>query len=193
MNVSQILKQRAEDLRLATPEAVAVEHLKQAGFTEADALTKVAQHIMEKEALSFLTMKGVDHEDAVKLVKAANINIGELTGFSTEKEEDPTVELLLKAAEYIEALELQIDEQKEELTKAASAIDQLEHPVAVDERLTKFASAAQFTREELAELQTLSPSVLTKMASAADEPWSMGSGSGYKRPVTDPLLEFLVG
>lgn len=195
-NLSSILRQHAETVRLSTPEAVAVEHLKQAGFTEEDAYLQVAQHVMEKEAASVLAMKGVDHEDAVKMVKAANLNLAELNSFKVQIEANPTVELLKQAAEYVEALEAQIAGLQSDIEKQASEHQaQLEHIDAVahmPEQLSKIASAAQFTQEDLEELQRVSPELLTKMASAIEEPWGMGNGVGYARPKTDPLLEFML-
>jgi transcriptional regulator with XRE-family HTH domain len=195
--LSTILKDHAETVRLATPEAVAIEHLKQAGFSDADARYQVAQHIMEKEATSALAMKGVDHEEAVKLVKAANINVAELSNFVLEIDEDPTVELLNKTAEYIDALEAQIEGLKAEIEKQASEhqaelIEATKQPIEIPEQLSKLASAAQFTQEDLEQLQKVSPAVLQKVASAMDEPWGMGNGVGMARPKTDPLLEFML-
>lgn len=194
--LSSILMQHAEDVRLSSPEAVAVEHLKQAGYSDKEARYQVAQHIMEKEAASALAMKGIDHEDAVKLVKAANLNLAELTSFSLPEETSPTVELLQKAAEYIDALEAQIEGLKLDIEKQASVHQsQLNHIEAVShmpEQLNKIASAAQFTQEDLAELQRVSPELLTKVASAIEEPWGMGNGVGVARPKTDPLLEFML-
>lgn len=195
--LSTILKQHAEDVRLSTPEAVAVEHLKQAGFSEEDARFQVAQHIMEKEATSVLAMKGVDHEDAVKLVKAANINVKELSSFVLDNLENPTVDLLKQAADYVDALEAQIEGLQLELQKQASTyegrIDKLEHPVQLPEQLNKIAHSAKFTMEDLEQLQQIAPETLEKLASAVDEPWGMGNGVGFARPKTDPFLEFLLG
>lgn len=196
-NLAHILKQHAESVRLSTPEAVAIEHLKQAGYSEQEARLQVAQHVMEKEAASALTMKGIDHEDAVKLVKAANLNLAELTSFTLPGEEiNPTVELLQKAAEYVEALEAQIAGLQLDIEKQASVHQaELQHIEAVahmPEQITKIASAAQFTQEDLEELQRVSPELLTKMASAIEEPWGMGNGVGVARPKTDPLLEFML-
>lgn len=194
--LSTILKDHAESVRLSTPEAVAIEHLKQAGFSDSDARYQVAQHVMEKEATSVLTMKGIDPEDAVRLVKAANINVAELSSFMLEADEDPTVELLQKAAEYVDALEAQIEGLKFEIEKQASTfeaqLDRIEHPVQMPEQLSKIASAAKFTQEDLDQLNQVSPETLQKMASAMDEPWGMGNGVGYARPKTDPLLEFML-
>ena len=194
--ISSILKQHAEDIRLSTPEAVAVEHLKQAGYSDKDARFQVAQHIMEKEAASALAMKGIDHEDAVKLVKAANLNLAELTSFSLPEEDSATVELLKQAADYVDALEAQVEGYKLELEKQATEFQaqlaQREMTSRMPEQFTKIASASQFTREDLEELQRVSPQLLTKMASAIEEPWGMGNGVGVARPKTDPLLEFML-
>lgn len=194
--LSTILKQHAEDLRLSTPEAVAVEHLKQAGYSDKDARYQVAQHIMEKEATSALAMKGIDHEEAVKLVKAANINVAELSNFVLEVDENPTVDLLKQAANYVDALEAQIEGLKLELHKQASEyevkIDKLEHPIQLPEQLNKIASSEKFTKEDLEQLKQLNPQTLEKLATSLEEPWGMGNGVGVARPKTDPLLEFML-
>lgn len=194
--LSTILNQHAEDVRLATPEAVAVEHLKQAGFSEEDARYQVAQHIMEKEAASVLAMKGIDPEEAVKLVKAANINVAELSSFVLDTESNPTVDLLKQAADYVDALEAQIEGLKLQIEKQAldyqTHIDRIEHPIQLPEQFNKFASAAKFTTEDLEQLQQVSHHVLEKIATAVEEPWGMGGGVGMARPKTDPFLEFLL-
>jgi hypothetical protein len=195
--LSQILKQHAEDLRLSSPEESAVEHLKQAGYSEKDARYQVVQHIMEKEAASVLmSMKGIDHEDAVKLVKAANINVAELANISIEVETNPTVELLKQAADYVEALETQIEGFKLDIEKQANAhqsqLDHIEAVSNIPETLQKVASSAKFTREDLEQLQRVAPETLQKVASAMEEPWGMGNGVGFIRPKTDPFLEFLL-
>jgi hypothetical protein len=195
-NLSTILKQHAEDVRLSTPEAVAIEHLKQAGYSEKDARYQVAQHIMEKEAASILALKGIDPEEAVKLVKAANINVAELSNFVLDEEKNPTVELLQKTAEYIDALEAQVEGLKFEIEKQAvdhqTELTSIEAESHVPEQLTKIASAAQFTKEDLLQLRGVSEETLQKVASAIDEPWGMGNGVGMARPKTDPLLEFML-
>lgn len=195
-NLSTILRQHAENVRLSTPEAVAVEHLKQAGYSEEQAYLQVAQHVMEKEAASVLAMKGIDHEDAVKMVKAANLNLAELNSFKVQVENNPTAELLKQAAEYVDALEAQIEDLKLDIEKQAaeyqSQIQHMEASANIPEQITKIASVAQFTKEDLEELQHVSPELLTKVASAIEEPWGMGNGVGFARPKTDPLLEFML-
>jgi hypothetical protein len=189
--LSQILREKAEEIRLSSPTEVAVEHLKQAGYSETDARAQVEQHIMEKEAANVLMQNGVDAEQAVAMVKAAGINIRELTNYAPAKSEDhPSVELLKQAANYIDALEAEVahvKEEKEEIEKAAQ-FEEVEMPASI----AKAASVGAFTNEDLAELQKIDPTVLNKIASAMDEPWSLGSGTGYARPKTDPFLEFLV-
>lgn len=187
--LSKTLFQAAEDIRLSSPTESAVEHLKQAGFTEEDARLNVAQHIMEKEACSALTQAGVDIEQAVSMVKAAGINLKDLVSYEVEIEsEHPSVELLKQAAHYIEALEAQVEGMKEDMQKAASIKE-----VTLPDQFTKAASAGAFTNEDLVELQKIDQNVLTKIASAMDEPWSMGTGTGLARPKTDPMLEWLLG
>ncbi|MNK09999.1 hypothetical protein D3C87_280090 [compost metagenome] len=192
--VSTLLREKAEELRLSSPEEVAIEHLKQAGFSDEDARYQVAQHIMEKEAASALTMRGVDAEEAVKMVKAAGINLRELTNFTAEKEENPAVELLQKAAEYVETLEAQVETLQSSIEKQAGEIEVLKTPTPeLPEQITKIASTGAFTNEDLEQLRRMTPETLTKVASAIEEPWGMGSGVGYARPKTDPLLDWLVG
>lgn len=192
--VSTILREKAEELRLSSPEEVAVEHLKQAGFSEEDARYQVAQHVMEKEAASVLTMKGVDAEEAVKMVKAANVNLREITSFSVVPEANPAVELLQKAAEYVEAMEAKLEVLQDQLEKAAAEIEVLKTPaVQVPEQITKIASSGAFTSEDLENLKKMGSDTLTKVAAAIEEPWSMGAGVGFARTKTDPLLDFLVG
>lgn len=194
--LSEILKQHAEGIRLSTPEAVAVEHLKQAGYSDEEARYQVAQHVMEKEATSLLAQKGIDHEDAVKLVKAANINVAELASFKVEQIENPTVELLKQAAEYVDALELQVLGLQAQIEKQATdyqqRIDRAENPVKLPDGFNKIASSAKFTKEDLEQLQTVSTETLEKVASIIEEPWTMGHGVGVARPKTDPFLEFLL-
>jgi hypothetical protein len=192
--LSQVLLQAAEDIRLSSPTEGAVEHLKQAGYNEIEARAMVDQHLMEKAATEAMVQAGVDVEQAVSMVKAAGVNLKDLVTYAPEVEEaHPSVDLLTKAAHYIEALEAEVEHLKEEMTaqmeKAAQArsINEIELP----EPIAKAASVGAFTNEDLAELQKVDQGLLSKIASAMDEPWSMGSASGMARPKTDPLTEFL--
>lgn len=189
--LSQTLLQAAEDIRLNSPTESAVEHLKQAGFSEEDARLNVAQHIMEKEATSALASAGVDIEQAVSMVKAAGINLKDLMSFELDVEElHPSVELLKQAAHYIDALESQVEHLQEDLDKSAN--DKSISEIVLPESFTKAASVGAFTQEDLLELQKMDQGVLSKIASAMDEPWSMGSGSGMIRTKTDPLSDWLM-
>ncbi len=189
--LSQTLLQAAEDIRLNSPTESAVEHLKQAGYSEEDARMNVAQHIMEKEATSVLTQAGVDIEQAVSLVKAAGINLKDLVSYEPEVEAaHPSVELLKQAAHYIDALEAQVEDLKESMEKAAN--DKSVSSVLLPASFAKAASAGAFTNEDLAELQKMDQGLLTKVASAMDEPWSLGSGTGMSRPKSDPMLDWLM-
>lgn len=188
--LSKTLFEAAEEIRLSSPTEGAVEHLKQAGFSEEDARFSVAQHIMEKEATSALTSAGVDIEQAVAMVKAAGVNLKELVSYEPEIEpQHPSVELLKQAAHYIEALESEAQHLKEELEKAAEANSYKE--IDLPEQITKAAGVGAFTKEDLMELQKMDPGVLTKLASAMDEPWSMGAGAGVSRGKSDPLVDWL--
>lgn len=190
--LSQTLFQAAEDIRLSSPTESAVEHLKQAGMSEEDARLNVAQHFMEKEAYATLTQAGVDIEQAVSMVKAAGINLKDLVSYEPEIEAaHPSVELLKQAAHYIDALEAQVNGLKEDMEKVAQ--DKSTSSVTLPESFTKAANAGAFTNEDLVELQKMDQGVLTKIASAMDEPWSLGKGSGVVRTKTDPMLEWLIG
>lgn len=185
--ISQILRNKAEEIRLSSPVESAVEHLKQAGYTDSDARLNVSQHVMEKEATNALIEAGVDIEHAVNLVKAAGINLKDLVTYQPEVEDvHPSVELLKQAADYMEALENEISSLKEDL------ITNSYQEVKLPEQITKAASSGSFTNEDLLELQRMDPKLLTKVANVMEEPWGMGSGVGAQRPKTDPLLEFML-
>ncbi len=188
--LSQTLFAAAENIRLSSPTESAVEHLKQAGFSEEDARLSVAQHVMEKEAAFALTEAGVDIEQAVSMVKAAGIHLKDLVTYAPEVEEaHPSVELLKQAAHYIDALEAQVEGLKEDLEKSAE--ENSVSSVALPESFTKAANAGAFTKQDLEELQRMDQGVLTKIASAMEEPWALGSGSGVARVKSDPMLDWL--
>lgn len=196
-NVATILRNKAAELR-TTPESVAIDMLKEAGLSEQDARYEVTQALMEKEALSTLTDKGIDMEEAVRLVKAANINVRELTNIAIEPEVDPMAELLEKAAAYIEtlegvgaAVEAKNAELLEDLHKMASEAA-APAPAELPGNLNKMASVGAFTNEDLEQLRSINPEVLEKVASAMEEPWGLGAPVGFARPQTDPLLEFML-
>lgn len=195
--VAQFLIDEATNIRESSPELVAVELLKQAGVAEADAKNAVAQDTMEKKAFAELTYRGVDADEALRLIKVANINISDLPGMDLESEEDRTASILEKAAAYIEKQAAYI----EELEKAAGHIEYVDRvvevpapaEVALPESITKMASSGAFTFEDLEALKAMPEGILTKVASAFEEPWALGKAAGYARPKTDPLLEFLLG
>lgn len=189
--LAQTLLNAAEEIRLSSPTESAVEHLKQAGFTEAEARLNVAQHLMEKEATSALASAGVDIEQAVSMVKAAGINLKDLVSYEPEIEaEHMSVPLLKQAAHYVEALEAEVQHLKEELQKAAS--DKSFEEIELPDSITKAASAGAFTKEDLMEMHRMNQGTLTKIASVMDEPWSMGTSVGMPRPKgADPFTEWL--
>jgi hypothetical protein len=194
--ISQLLRERTEELRISDPTEIAVQQLiKVAGLSEQDARYEVAQHLMEKEAANYLVATaGVDIEQAVTLVKAANVNVRDLSNFDISVTEvDPTIDLLEKAAQYIDSLESELEAKNEELEKVAQDIEQHRiDEIKLPDAIEKLASSGSFTNEDLAALKSMGQEVLTKVASAMDEPWEMGRGSGYARPKTDPLLEFIL-
>jgi hypothetical protein len=186
--LSKTLLQAAEEIRLSSPVESAVELLKQAGFNEADARLSVDQHLMEKEAINAMATAGVDVEKAASMVKAAGINLKDLVSYAPEIEAPhPSIELLQKAAHYIESLEAEVEDLKGDLEKSASVVE-----VNLPEQITKAASVGAFTSADLVELQKIQPELLQKMASAMEEPWSMGSGSGTAAASVDPLAAWLM-
>lgn len=192
--ISQLLLDKAEEIRLSSPTEVAVGLLKEAGFKEEDARLQIAQHEFEKEACNQLVMNGIDAETAASMVKAAGqagINLKEMTSYTPVIEVDPTVDLLQKVAQYIDTIESELDSLKQDLEKKAE-FDNAFSEVALPDAITKAASTGAFTNEDLAALQKMDPVFVTKVASVLEQPWEMGSGSGMARPQTDPFLEFLV-
>lgn len=178
---------------------VAVELLKQAGLSEDQAQAEVAQMQFEKEAVEHLAMSGIDVESAVSLVKAANINVRELTGV-VDKQEAPESDLFVKVAEYVEHLEAQVkdlQDQVGELEKSASLVIQdpswIEPEIEVPEQFTKAASMGVLTKSDLEALSKVDQNVLNKIASSMDRPWEMGAPSGIVRPKSDPILDFIYG
>lgn len=206
--IADILRKKAEEFKATSPESIAVGMLKQAGFDETEAKYLVAQETMEKEAARVLMDKGVDVHEAVKLVKAANINVRELQSFdvSTFATEDETdSDLLVKAASYIEALETESAalsrkveklafEKKAAEDRAVGLISENEfvEKQAAEKHLGKLNQSGAFTFEDLEQLKMVSPDVLQKVASIADSVPSMGGGSGIPTLKSDPLLDFLL-
>lgn len=190
--LSELLLKKAEEIRMDSASEVAVHLLKQAGLSEDEARLQVAQHEMEKEACNQLALAGIDIDTAVKMVKAAGINLKDLVSFEPPKADvHPSVELLQKAAQYIDALEAEIESGKENLVKKAE--EDAYSEVVLPSSITKAAGSGAFTNEDLAALQKMDQTVLTKIASALEEPWEMGRATGMARPVTDPMLEFILG
>lgn len=194
--VAQFLIDEATNIRESSPELVAVDLLKQAGVSEQDAKLAVAQDAMEKKAFSELTYQGIDADEALRLIKVANINISELPGMSLESEDDRIASVLEKAAAYIEKQAAYI----EHLEKQAGNIEYVDRVVEVQvpaeetpAHITKLAQSGAFTFEDLEALKAMPQDVLTKVASAFEEPWELGKAAGMARPKTDPLLEFLLG
>lgn len=203
--VSNFLRQKADELRI-TPESVAVQTLvKEAGLSEEDARMAVAQDLMEKEAVRGLAQKGVNIEEAVKLVKAAGIDVKSLSSVKFELEENPVAELLDKAAAYIEqlegyvsVLETETNDLQANLEKVASQQSQAEVEDLKEQlpgNFKKMASVGAFTSKDLETLvavQKENPELIQKIAVAAEEPWSLGGPVGMAVQETDPFLEFLM-
>lgn len=202
---SEFLMEKAAELSL-TPEMEAVELLKEAGVSEEDARVQVAQMVMEKEACATLAQRGIDPEEALKLVKAADIDVSKLNNFSFDVEKGVAVTLIEKSAQYIEELHLQIQalekaasEKDEALSETQSAFQEvslrekrIEREKNASETLGKLNRSGTLTKEDLDQLMSVDSNVLAKVASAMDKPWDIGSGTGMARPKTDPLLEFIL-
>ena len=194
--VAQFLIEEATDLRGSTPELVAVGLLKEAGFSDEAARIAVAQDSMEKQAFFELTHRGIDAEEASKLVKAAGINVKDLPGMSTETDEERLAEILEKAAAYIEQKDARITELETfianapEFEKSAEVVQ----PVPmVEEAMTKIAKIGSLTFEDLEAIRAMPQETLTKMANAMEEPWQIGHSVGIPHKKTDPMLDFLLG
>jgi len=191
-DIKQTLLKEAQALRASSPELVAIGLLKQAGLSDEDARAAVAQELIEKEACSALVGKGFDPEEAVKLVKAANVSV---EGLMDETPEEKLASLLEKAAEQMQAMEDQIVGLGAEVEHVKQASDAaLEQATRViPEPISRLAIAGQFTNDDLEALMALPETVLTKVAAAAEEPWGMGKAAGFARPVeVDPLTQFLM-
>lgn len=201
--VASILREHASELRQATPELVALEMLKQAGMGEQEARYQVAQHGLEKAAAAELTYKGVDTEEAARLVKAANINVRELTNFDLTTDEEILANVLEKAASYVEAQAERIAEleaRTAELEKAASEIEKavVEVETAVKptlpEQITKMAGVGALTWEDVEALKAVPQETLTKVASALETPWEFGKAAGMSAEASgDPIVAFCMG
>lgn len=190
--LSQLLLEKAEEIRMSSATEVAVGLLKEAGIKEEDARYQIAQHELEKEACAQLTMSGVDIESATAMVKASGINVRELTNFQLEDDVHPSVELLKQAALYIEGLESELTLLKEAAVQKEQA-NEIFSEVELPPQIVKAASTGAFTNEDLEALKKMDNEVLEKFAAAMEPAWEMGQASGFSRPQTDPFLEFLVG
>lgn len=202
--ISQMLRDKAEEIRLSSPTEVAVGLLKQAGMEESDARIQLAQFEMEKAAAEVLTQAGVDIEKAASMVRASGVKLKDLISYEQAAEEiHPSVELLKQAAAYIDALESELGQKSEalqksaaDLQKSAADLSQLEqanalHEIQLPEPIIKAASVGNFTYEDLEELQRMDQGTLHKIASAMETPWEMGSPVGVARQKTDPILDFV--
>lgn len=184
MNLSQELRNQAKDLAETSPEYVAVGILKQAGINESDARRQILQSLMEKSAIEHLITGGVAADQAALLVKAAGVEIPKDSFKAEVSVQEHCAGLLLKAAEQVEALEARVSELEKEAVDSSS-----EKP----EYIQKLASSGAFTKEDLAALMALPADTLTKVASAAEEPWSMGAGAGTSKESLDPMAAWLLG
>ena len=96
-------------------------------------------------------------------------------------------DVLEKVAEYIDELE----NENATLEKSASESSGNDTKPYKNEVHEKLASIG-FTPEEIEAMDSMPEATIQKIASAADQPWSLGQGTGPKREKTDAFLEFLV-
>lgn len=199
-NSAQTLRDKAKELRI-TPESVAIDELvKSAGITEDEARVLVAQSLMEKDAILGLMDKGINYEDAVELVKAADVNIKDMLASGVTEDENEAATLLEKAAAYIEALEAEVDSGKSQISEFTGKLEKIAEVEGsmeaslsdIPEPLSNIAKSVAFTNKDLEELNKISPELLTKIATQSDEAWGLGSPSGRSRTDSDPLLDFLM-
>lgn len=153
-----------------------VELLKQAASMEKKAYTEYVTSFTSA-GIATLVKGGVSFEKAAELIKAACEQDSKALQLSTGHV------AFEKAAEYIEQLEVKVGDLEKSAEKAEE--------VKESEPMNKLASIG-FTKEELEMMAQLPENLMTKVASAATEPWNMGSGAGVPREKTDALLEFIL-
>lgn len=205
MKLSESLKKQAQKLQASSTEGVAIQMLKQAGFSEEDAKIHVAQELMEKEAVNSLVDAGIDYNQALSLVKVANIKIKDLKEFDLREKtfEETMAETLLKTASEVETLEDKIAELddiigktlelQEKVAELQSALDSQPEVTDLPEPITRFAKSGEFTNEDLQALMKLPSETLTKVAAVQEQPWKMGKAAGMSSEAAmDPLTAFLL-
>lgn len=97
---------------------------------------------------------------------------------------------LEKVAEYIEELETEnssLEKSAEELQEELKEVKP--YKSEVHEKLASIG----FTDDEIENMESIPDTVLSKIASVAEQPWGFGEAAGPKREKTDPFLDFLVG
>lgn len=197
MKLSELLTKQANELLNSSAEVVAVGLLKQAGLTEDEARTEVAQKLMEKEATARLTESGIDYDQALQLVKAAGIKVKDLASFKPEPTfEEVIASQFMKAASLAEQMEALLEQNEGLVEKVAELEGVIEHTPQVREvpdHITKLAQSGSFTNEDLEALMSLPSETLTKVASVQEQPWKMGKSAGASSEgAQDPLLAFIL-
>jgi hypothetical protein len=145
-----------------------------------DLLLKQAETIRESDTeamirstMSELTASGMAFEKAASLVEQE----------STKIEDSLMVQILEKTASYISGLEKQAEELQIKISERSEATSD-------DTELRVKLASAGYSEEEITAMES-APSLMTKVASAAQEPWELGKGIGMKKEKTDPFLDFL--
>ena len=122
----------------------------------------------------------------VSLEKAASLVKETINSDSRANSLKTNCAVLEKAAEYVASLETKVSE----LEKFAQATDQ-EKKIEESTPMSKLANIG-FSKEELTYMASLPENLVEKVASIGSKPWEMGSGAGFAREKTDPLLEFIL-
>ena len=199
MKLSQLLIKQAEQVRAQSTELVAISLLEKSGMTLTLAREEVAQKLMEKEATSYLTSNGIDYDDALRMVKVANVKLKGMSNYKPELSfEEMLSDKLIKAASEAKVLEDRVEQAEGLIEKVAELEAQLDEiPEVVkpmSEPMAKFASSGAFTNEDLQALTQLPSETLTKIAASQDAPWRMGkSSSEIDIDTLDPLARFCLG
>jgi len=189
--IAEMLLDKAAEIRASSPELVAIGLLKEAGFSDGDARFAVAQDTMEKAAYVELHNKGIDLEEATRMVKAAAVDVRALPGLYLSNDEESTANFLEGVADYVEKQAAYISQLEVAQAQAVSLANAT--PPEVPESLTKMARVGALTNEDLAAMQAMPEHTLTKIANAFDRPWEMGSAAGAQTAGLDPLEAFLMG
>lgn len=194
MKLSQYIQKQADKLANSSSELVAISLLKQAGVSEDVARLELAQQAFEKSAASSMQSRGVDYDEALKLVKTAGVKVQDLPGFTVQPSPvEAQVDLLQKTAQDVAALEDAYDALLEKVAELEQAQEAAPEIAVRHELREKIAGTSAFTQADLDAMMSLPSDTLTKIAHSSDQPWRMGSPAGTDTSQMDPLTQFILG